>query len=184
MCGYDLQARGHSIVTGQVKQYFITSPFNKKFSGKARLCIFLGCFVFLVLLYWVLDRFVFHETYQYASFDRWLRILLFPAVLSFTYALRFHTMFGWDSLLTVGDDFVERVTFARYVNLKKRIERHRVRSVYEVSRVRFGTQIRGVAVRDRGKFAAWLLGYVFVPVTMEDYDAVKAKLLSWAPPVL
>lgn len=137
----------------------------------------------MVLFYWVLDRFIFHESYKYGSFDRWLRILLFPTVISFIYALRFHTMFGWNSLLTVGDDFVERVMFARYVNLKKRIERQRVRSVSEVSRARFGIHTRGLAVRDRGEFAAWFCGYVFVPDTIEDYDAVKAKLLSWAPPV-
>ena len=168
-------------MTGQAKQYFLTSPFSKKPSPSARLRIFFGCFAFLVLLYWVLDRFIFHESYQYGMFDRWFRILVFPTVISFTYALRFHTMFGWNSLLTVGDDFVERVMFARYVNIKKRIERHRVRSVSEVSRVWFGMPIRGLAVRDKGGFAAWFFGYVFVPDTVDDYESIKAKLLSWAP---
>lgn len=176
--------RHHKIVTGQAKQYFIISPFSKKPSLVARLRIFFASFAFMVVLYWVLDHFIFHESHQYGLFDRWFRILLFPTVLSFTYALRFHVMFGWNSLLTVGDDFVEQTVITRYINMKKRIERHRVRSVSEVSRVRFGIHKRGVAVRDRGKFAAWLLGYVFVPATVEDYDVVKAKLLSWAPPVL
>lgn len=170
-------------MTGQAKQYFIASRFTKKLSLAARFRIFFGSFVLLVLVYWVLDRFIFHESFKYGAFDRWFRILLFPTVLSFTYALRFHTIFGWNSVLTVGDDFVERISFTRYSSFKKRIERHRVRSVSEVSRVRFGIHKRGVAVRDRGKFAAWLLGYVFVPDTVEDYDVVKAKLLSWAPPV-
>jgi len=173
----------HQTVTGQAKQYFIASPFSRKLSLAVRLQVFLGSFAFLVLLYWTLDRYIFHESYQYGLFDKWFRILVFPTVLSFTYALRFHTMFGWNSLLTVGDDFVERVMFMRFVTVKKKIERHRVRSVSEVTRVRFGVNIRGLAVRDRRDFAAWLLGYVFVPDTIEDYEAVKAKLLSWAPPV-
>jgi hypothetical protein len=174
--------RHHKIVTGQAKQYFITSPFSKKPSLVARLRIFFWCFAFMVLLRWVMGRFLFHEHYHRGEFETWLEILLLPTVLSFTYALRFHIMFGWNSLLTVGDDFVEQTVIARYMNIKKRIERQRVRSVSEVSRVRFGIHKRGVAVRDRGKFAAWLLGYVFVPATIEDYDVVKAKLLSWAPP--
>ena len=129
-----------------------------------------------------MGRFLFHEHYHRGELETWLEIFLLPTVLSLTYALRFHTMFGWNSLLTVGDDFVEQNVCSKYRNFKKRIERHQVRSVCEVSRVRFGTQIRGVAVRDRGKFAAWLLGYIFVPDTIDDYDVVKAKLLSWAPP--
>ena len=168
-------------MTGQAKQYFIKSSFSKKPSLSARLRIFFGCFAFLVLLYWVLDRFIFHESYQYGMFDRWFRILVLPTVISFTYALRFHTMFGWNSLLTVGDDFVERVMFARYVNIKKRIERHRVRSVSEISLSRFGIHTTGLAIRDRDGFAAWFFGYVFVPDTVDDYESIKAKLLSWAP---
>ena len=111
------------------------------------------------------------------------RILLFPTVLSFTYALRFHTMFGWNSLLTVGDDFVERVMFTRFLNIKKRIERHRVRSVSEISLNRFGIRTTGLAMRDRGGFTSWFFGYIFVPDTVNDYEAIKAKLLTWAPPV-
>jgi hypothetical protein len=166
-------------VTEQVKQYFITSPWSKKPSAMARLRIFLGLFAFLVLLYWVLDHFIFRESY--GSFDRWFRILLFPTVLSFTYALRFHTLFGWNSLLTVGEDFVERVMFTRYMTVKKRIERHRVRSVSEISLSRFGIRATGLAIRDRDGFASWFFGYIFVPDNVDDYEAIKAKLLAWAP---
>jgi hypothetical protein len=175
--------RNHTL-TGQTRHYFIASRFSNKLSLAARFRIFFGSFALLVLVDWVLDRFIFHESYKYGFFDRWFRILLFPTVLSFTYALRFHTIFGWNSSLVLGDDFIEQIRFTRYNTFKKRIERNRVRSVSEVSRARFGIHIRGLAVRDRGGFAAWFFGYVFVPDTIEDYDAVKAKLLNWAPPVL
>jgi hypothetical protein len=125
--------------------------------------IFFGCFAFLVLLYWLLDRFVFHESYRAGLFDRWFRILLFPTIISLTYALRFHTIFGWNSLLTLSDDFVERIMFMRYGTIKKRIERHRVRSVSEISQSRFGIRAKGLAIRDRDGFASWFFGYVFVP---------------------
>lgn len=183
VCGYDFQRCEHQTVTGQAKQYFIASPFSKKPSTVARLRIFFGCFIFMVLLRWGMGSFLFNEHYHRGEFETWLEILLLPTVLSLTYALRFHTMFGWNSLLTLGDDFVERVMFVRFVTVKKRIERHRVRSVREVSRVRLGIHRRGVAVRDRGAFAAWLLGYVFVPATVDDYETIKAKLLNWTPPV-
>jgi hypothetical protein len=92
-------------------------------------------------------------------------------------------MFGWNSVLTLSDDFVERIMFMRYFTIKKRIERHRVRSVSEISQSRFGIRATGLAIRDRGEFAAWFFGYIFVPDTIEDYETVKAMLLSWAPPV-
>jgi hypothetical protein len=72
--------------------------------------------------------------------------------------------------------------FMRYGTIKKRIERHRVRSVSEISQSRFGIRAKGLAIRDRDGFASWFFGYVFVPDTIEDYETVKAKLLSWGPP--
>ena len=143
--------------------------------------LFFWCLAFMVLLRWVMGRFLFHEHYDHGEFESWLEILLLPTVLSFTYALRFQTLFGWNSLLTVGDDFVERIMFAKYGTTKKRIERHRGRSVSEISRVWFGIPIKGLAVRDKGGLAAWFFGYVFVPDTVDDYESIKAKLLSWAP---
>ena len=147
----------------------------------SRMRLFFWCLAFMVLLRWVMGRFLFHEHYDQGEFESWLEILLLPTVLSFTYALRFHTLFGWNSLLTVGDDFVERIMFARYVNIKKRIERHRVRSVSEISLSRFGIHTTGLTIRDRDGFASWFFGYVFVPDTVDDYESIKCKLLSWAP---
>lgn len=169
-------------MTELAKQYFVASPLRKKPSPLTRLRVFFWCFAFAVLLRWVMGRFLFHEHYHRGELETWLEIFLLPTVLSLTYALRFHTMFGWNSLLTLSEDSIEKIMYTRYGAIKKRIERHRVRSVSEMSQIRFGIRTKGLAVRDREGFASWFSGYVFVPDTIDDYDVVKAKLLSWAPP--
>jgi hypothetical protein len=111
--------RNHTL-TGQTRHYFIASRFSNNLSLVARFRIFFWSFALLVLVYWVLDRFIFHESYKYGSFDSWFRILLFPTVLSVTDALRFHTIFGWNSLLALGDDFIEQIRFTSYDTFKKK----------------------------------------------------------------
>lgn len=173
----------HATVTGQTKQYVIQTLGNTKPSFIARLRVFLGIFAFALLVQWILDRFVFHKHYDLSLLLAWIQILIMPTVLAAHYALRPQPIFGRSSLLILGDDFIERIMSTRYYRFKKRIERDRVRSVSEISKVRMGTDIRGLVVRDRGKFGAWFCGYVYVPSTVDDYESIKAKLLSWIPSV-
>jgi len=75
--------------------------------------------------------------------------------------------------LIIGDDFIEGRTQAKWFNFKKRISRQKIKSVLE--------NRRGLCVMDRGEFAARMLGFVFVPATMPEYQEIRSELAQWAP---
>jgi hypothetical protein len=56
---------------------------------------------------------------------------------------------------------------------KKRIYRERMKSIKENN--------RGIFVMDRGNFAARMLGFVFIPATMPEYQEIRSELAQWAP---
>jgi hypothetical protein len=68
---------------------------------------------------------------------------------------------------------VEGRTHAQWVTYKKRIRRDRIKSISENK--------RGLCVMDRGEFAARMLGFVFVPATIPEYQEIKSILRGWAP---
>ena len=73
----------------------------------------------------------------------------------------------------IGDDFIESRTLLRWSQHRKRIGRGKIKSISEDK--------RGLFVMDRGKFAARMLGFVFVPATMPEYQEIKTILSGWAP---
>ena len=72
----------------------------------------------------------------------------------------------------LGKDFVEGHTCTAYLTFKKRIPREKIRSILE--------NRRGLCVMDRGEFAARMLGFIFIPATMPEYQKIKATLAQWA----
>lgn len=75
--------------------------------------------------------------------------------------------------LIIGDDFIESRTLLRWSQHRKRIAREKIKSISE--------NRRGLCVMDRGEFAARMLGCVFVPATMPEYQEIRAELAQWAP---
>jgi hypothetical protein len=75
--------------------------------------------------------------------------------------------------LTVGHEFVESRIRGAWFRYKKRIWRSEIKSVSE--------NRRGIYIRDRGKFAARILGLIFIPASTPEYKEIKAVLGGWAP---
>jgi hypothetical protein len=75
--------------------------------------------------------------------------------------------------LVLAQNFVEGRSNSRWFTVKKRIYRDRIKSIMENK--------RGLVVTDRGEFAARMLGFVFVPATLPDYEEIKATLAGWIP---
>jgi hypothetical protein len=73
----------------------------------------------------------------------------------------------------MGENFVEGRTKARWFTFTKRIYRDRIKSISENK--------WGMCVMDRGQFAARMLGFVFVPATMPEYQEIRLILSGWAP---
>jgi len=84
-----------------------------------------------------------------------------------------HSWFPTGGSLIIGPDFIEsrmRATLFRY---KKRIRREQIKSISE--------NARGLRIMDRGQFAARMLGFVFVPASLPEYQEIKSILSGWAP---
>jgi hypothetical protein len=73
----------------------------------------------------------------------------------------------------IGQDFIERRMEATWFGYKKRIRREQIKSILEDQ--------RGLRVVDRGKFGSIMLGCIFIPATMPEYQEIKAMLAKWAP---
>jgi len=134
-------------------------------------------FLLALSLQWLADTFVFHSVRR-----GWVELLIGPEMvtLAMTYSLFRLSRRKISIVLTVGEDFVEGRTNIGFRVLKKRISRLRVRSIDETT-LHPGTRYaaRGLSVRDRGAFGSWMLGYVFIPETIPDYDEVRNRLTGW-----
>lgn len=102
-----------------------------------------------------------------------IQALIMPVALGAMLGLRFPKWLPRGGSVVIGEDFVEGRTRARWFTLKKRISREKIKFILENK--------RGLCVMDRGKFAARMLGFVFVPATMPEYPEIKSILSGWAP---
>lgn len=102
-----------------------------------------------------------------------IQALIMPVALGATLGLRFPKWLPRGGSVVIGEDFVEGRTRARWFTFKKRIYRDRIKSIWESK--------RGLCVMDRGEFAARMLGFIFVPATMPEYQEIKSILSGWAP---
>jgi hypothetical protein len=129
------------------------------------LCFAVSFFVFGFR--WIIDSLMHWER------ESFVVTLMMPVV--------FGVVFGWRLLerrarggsLIIGPDFVEgRIRF-NWFTVKRRIARDRIKCISE--------NRQGLCVMDRGKFAARMLGFVFVPARMPEYQEIKSILTGWAP---
>ncbi|MGZ7100278.1 MAG: hypothetical protein ACXVJ8_17540 [Candidatus Angelobacter sp.] len=96
------------------------------------------------------------------------------AALGFVFAFRpLHRWFPTGGSLIIGHDFIEGRMRATWFRYRKRIRRERIKSISEGQ--------RGLRVMDRGKFGSIMLGFIFVPATMPEYQEIRAELIGWAP---
>ena len=77
------------------------------------------------------------------------------------------------SRLILGKDFLESRAQYNGSAFKKRISREKIKAISE--------NRRGLCVMDRGKFAARMLGFIFVPASMPEYQEIRSELARWAP---
>lgn len=128
-----------------------------------------GCFMFGFrwsiegLLHWE------HEPF--------IRALIMPVVFGLWAAFR--PFSGWLSQaggsVVIGADFIEsHMQYNGFTFKKKCMSREKVKSISENK--------RGLCVMDRGKFAARMLGFIFIPRTTPEYQEIKSILSGWVPP--
>jgi len=148
-----------------IRQYDFTSPpINISWPKKVGVFFVVGCLMFI--LRWAGNG-LFHWPHE--SLVRALvTSVAFAAVfvsLQFSYWL--------PQRLIIGYDFVEARTRTGSLTFKKRIGREQIKSISE--------NRRGVYIRDRGKFAARILGLIFIPASTPEYQEIKSILSGWAP---
>jgi hypothetical protein len=148
-----------------VRQYEIPLP-QIKMSWWRRIALFLGISCCAFIFRWIVEG-IFHW-----SSEPMPESLLLPVALGAFFSLRF-PWFPKGGSLMIGEDFVEGRTRAQWSTYKKRIRRDRIKSISESK--------RGLYVMDRGEFAARMLGFVFVPATVPEYQEIKSILSGWAP---
>jgi hypothetical protein len=149
-----------------LRQYEIPPP-QIKVSWWTRIALFLGIGCFTFIFRWIVEA-IFHWGRQPVP-----ESLFMPVALGAVLGLRFPKWLSRGGRLIIGEDFVEGHTRARWFTYKKRIRRDRIKSISESK--------RGLCVMDRGEFAARMLGFVFVPATIPEYQEIKALLMRWVP---
>jgi hypothetical protein len=135
---------------------------------KVALFFAVGCFMFVFR--WVIES-LLHWEHQSI-----LQALIMPVVLGAWFALR--PLSGWvpegGGSVIIGDDFIESRTHYNGFTLKKKcMSREKIKLILENK--------RGLCVMDRGKFAARMLGFIFIPASVPEYQQIKSILSGWAP---
>jgi hypothetical protein len=151
-----------------VRQYDFTAP-QISFSWRKKVTLFLavGCFMFGFR--WIIESILHWD--HHSIIRALIEPVVFAAVLVFRPLNRWFPQDGGS--VVIGQDFVEGRTRTSWFTFKKRIRRDRIKSISENS--------RGLCVMDRGEFAARMLGFVFIPATVPEYQEIKSILSGWAP---
>jgi hypothetical protein len=151
-----------------VRQYDFTSPpISLSWGKKVGMFFVIVCFTFG--LRWAGD-YMLHWPHESL-----IQSLFMPVVVGALFVFRplNHWIPQGNSSVIIGQDFVEGRTRSSRFTFKKRIGRKQVKSIFE--------NRRGLYVMDRGKFAARMLGLVFIPATLPEYQEIKSILSGWAP---
>lgn len=152
-----------------VRQYEIPIR-ESSLSWAKKVALFFAVGFFTFSFRWIIESFL-HEKHQPI-----LQGLIMPVILGAWFAfgpLRRWFPQGGGSVI-IGDDFIEsRMQYNGSTFKKRIIRREQIKSISENK--------RGLCVMDRGRFAARMLGFVFVPATMPEYQEIRAELALWAP---
>ena len=149
-----------------VRQYEIQPP-QIKVSLWRRVALFLGIGCFTFIFRWIVEG-IFHWGHRPMP-----ESLFMPVALGAVFSLRFPKWLPRGGSLIIGEDFLEGRTRAQWFTYKKRIPRDRIKSISENK--------RGLCVMDRGRVAAGMLGFIFVPASMPGYQEIRSELALWAP---
>ena len=150
-----------------VRQYEI-QPRVIHFSWWKKIVLFFAISCFAFGFRWIVDLSLQWE--RQSTMRALIMAMALGAVFAFRPAQRW---FPKDGCLIIGDDFIEGRTRYNWFMFKKRISREKIKSISENK--------RGLCVMDRGEFAARMLGFVFVPATMPEYQEIRSELSRWAP---
>ncbi|HYX53907.1 MAG TPA: hypothetical protein VE783_10695 [Candidatus Limnocylindrales bacterium] len=131
----------------------------------------------------------------------WKKVVLFLSITGFAFVFRWaiNLLFGWKdasfsyqlimaaalgavltfgrlrvtrrATLTLGDGFIEARTDMQWFKVRKRIERTAIRHIKEGP--------SGIAIMDRGEFGARMLGFIYVPIRLPQYQQVRSRLAHW-----
>jgi hypothetical protein len=150
-----------------VRQYEI-QPREINLPWSKKVVLFFAVSFFMFGFRWVIESFL-HDKHQPI-----LEALIMPVVVGAWCAYR--PLNPWllqgSGSLIIGDDFIKRNMGATWFGYKKRIRRDQIKSISEGQ--------RGLRVMDRGKFGSIMLGFIFVPATMPEYQEIKATLAQWS----
>jgi hypothetical protein len=148
-----------------VRQYeFVPPQITLPWWKKGIVFLAVACFMFIFR--WGIDAFT-HSPHEL------FRTLILSVVFGVVFAFRpFGRPISRGGSLIIGEGFIEGHTRARWFTFKKRISRDRIKSISE--------NRQGLCIMDRSEFAARMLGFIFVPATMPEYQEIKATLARWA----
>jgi hypothetical protein len=149
-----------------IRQYVI-QPSVVRFSWRKKIALFFAFSAFAFGFRWIVDS-SFHWERESTSSALFMAVAL-GAYFAFLPTQRWLPRGG---SLMIGDDFIESRTQLRWSQHRKRIGREKIKSISE--------DRRGLFVMDRSKFAARMMGFVFVPATMPEYQEIKSILSGWA----
>jgi hypothetical protein len=146
----------------QIRHYDISRlEVSPSWAEKAAVFLAITCFMFGFR--WIMES-LLHWAHRPG-----IGALIMPVVVGAWCAF---TSFKGGSVI-VGQDFIEGRTLIGRWTFKKRIGREQIKSISE--------DRRGVYIRDRGKFAARILGLIFIPASTPDYQEIRSILSGWAP---
>jgi hypothetical protein len=150
-----------------VRQYEIQhQPIMLSFGKKLAAFFAVGFFTFAFR--WGIE-YLFHWKHQSG-----IGVLFFTVAMGIYFAWRpFQNQLLRKGSLILGDDFIERDIPTWWATVNKRIRRDQIKSIAE--------DRRGLRVMNRGKFGTFMLGFIFVPATMPEYQEIRAVLGQWIP---
>ena len=150
-----------------IRQYEI-KPQPITLSWWKKLATFFGVLFFMVAFRWSIE-YLFH--WQHPSV---IGALFVPVALAAFFAIRpIQNQFLRGGSVILGDDFIEGRPLISGFTFKKHIRRDQIKSISE--------NWRGLRIKDRSGFGAFMSGFVFVPATMPEYQEIRAVLAQWAP---
>jgi hypothetical protein len=156
--------------TTAARQYEIPPP-QITLSWWKKLTAFFAIVFFMFAFRWSIES-MFHWKHPGV-----IEAFIIPVAVAISLAFRsLQKLFPRGGSLLVGDDFIEGRTETGWHTFKKHIRRDQIKVISE--------NRRGLRVMNRGKFGTFMLGCVFVPASLPEYQEIRTVLAQWTPPIL